>query len=75
MYNGVIPWEAYERGAAGRAEGMGPLGVEFVGEVGFVCRRVVLDAAAYKKSKGKIPATVDVADPEKTGRSRHRHCG
>src|SRR3989441_2078674 len=56
MYNGVISWDAYEHGAGGRVVGMGPLGVEHPGELGFVCRMVVLDAVAYKKSKGVIPA-------------------
>ena len=36
---------------------MGPAGVEHPGEFGFVCRLVVLDAVAYKKSKGLIPAS------------------
>jgi len=42
MYNGVITWDAYEHGAGGRVVGMGPLGVEHPGELGFVCRLVVL---------------------------------
>jgi hypothetical protein len=57
MYNGVISWDAYEHGAGGRVVGMGPLGVEHPAELGFVCRLVVLDAVAYKKSKNLIPAT------------------
>ncbi len=32
IYNGRITWDAYERGAGGRVLGMGPLGVEHVGE-------------------------------------------
>jgi len=60
MYNGVNAWDAYERGAGGRVVGMGPLGVEHVGELGFVCRLVVLDAVAYKKSKGLIPANAEM---------------
>ena len=32
FYNGRISWDAYERGAGGRVMGMGPLGVEHVGE-------------------------------------------
>ena len=36
FYNGRISWDSYERGAGGRVMGMGPLGVEFVGELGFV---------------------------------------
>src|SRR6185295_10499659 len=43
LYNGRMYPESYERGPAGRAEGMGPNGVEFVGEVGFICRAIVLD--------------------------------
>ena len=60
IYNGRITWDAYERGAGGRVMGMGPLGVEHVGELGFVCRLVVLDAVAYKKSKGTIPASAEM---------------
>jgi kynurenine formamidase len=48
MYNGHMYPESYERGPAGRAEGMGPLGVENVGEMGFICRGIVLDAAGYR---------------------------
>ncbi|MGI9491539.1 MAG: cyclase family protein [Geminicoccaceae bacterium] len=54
FYNGRMAHEAYERGAGGRVVGMGPLGVEHVGENGFVCRLVVLDAVAYRKSQGGI---------------------
>jgi kynurenine formamidase len=60
FYNGIISWDAYERGAGGRVMGMGPLGVEHVGELGFVCRLVVLDAVAYRKSQGKIPAAAEM---------------
>jgi kynurenine formamidase len=68
FYNGVISWDAYERGAGGRVLGMGPLGVEHVGELGFVCRLVVLDAVAYKKSKGLIPAGAEMLPiPKKAG--------
>src|SRR5499426_4792821 len=68
MYNGVMAWDAYERGAGGRVMGMGPLGVENVGELGFVCRLVVLDAVAYKKSKGQIPANAEMLPiPKKPG--------
>jgi kynurenine formamidase len=68
MYNGVNAWDAYEHGAGGRVVGMGPLGVEHVGELGFVCRVVVLDAVAYKKSKGLIPATAEMLPiPMKAG--------
>ena len=54
MYNGRLVWDAYERGPGGRVLGMGPLGVENVGELGFVCRLVVLDAVAYRKKQGRI---------------------
>ena len=65
MYNGRITWDAYERGAGGRVMGMGPLGVEHVGELGFVCRLVVLDAVAYRKSAGQDPGERrDAADSE-----------
>jgi hypothetical protein len=60
MYNGVISWDAYEHGAGGRVVGMGPLGVEHPAELGFVCRLVVLDAVAYKKSKNLIPANAEM---------------
>ncbi|HZP88270.1 MAG TPA: cyclase family protein [Burkholderiales bacterium] len=68
MYNGRVTWDAYERGAGGRVLGMGPLGVENVGELGFVCRLVVVDAVAYKKSKGVIPANAEMLPiPKKAG--------
>src|SRR5205809_1686082 len=68
MYNGVISWDAYEHGAGGRVVGMGPLGVEHPGELGCVCRVVVLDAVAYKKSKGVIPAGAEMLPiPTKPG--------
>jgi len=71
FYNGRISWDSYERGAGGRVMGMGPLGVEHVGENGFVCRLVVLDAVAYKKSKGLIPASAEMLpipkDPKSPG--------
>src|SRR6266403_5550950 len=60
MYNGRITWDNYERGPGGRVLGMGPMGVEHVGELGFVCRLVVLDAVAYRKSQGKIPASAEM---------------
>src|SRR3954470_7826517 len=56
MYNGRLVWDAYERGPGGRVLGMGPLGVEHVGELGFVCRLVVLDAVAYRKKQGRLGA-------------------
>ncbi len=60
FYNGRNSWDSYERGAGGRVVGMGPLGVEHVGELGFVCRLVVLDAVAYRKSQGKISASAEM---------------
>lgn len=48
FYNGRNREEAYERHPTGYVLGMGDLGVEFVAEKGFVCRGVLLDAAAYK---------------------------
>jgi len=60
--------QSYERGGGGRAVGMGPLGVENVGELGFVCRLVVLDAVAYRKSQGRIPAAAEMLPiPKQTG--------
>lgn len=68
MYNGRFAFDSYERGAGGRVLGMGPLGVEHVAELGFVCRLVVLDAVAYKKSKGLIPSNVEMLPiPKKAG--------
>jgi kynurenine formamidase len=68
FYNGQISWDAYERGAGGQVMGMGPLGVEHVGELGFVCRLVVLDAVAYRKSQGKISASAEMLPiPTKAG--------
>ena len=60
MYNGRLTWDAYERGAGGRVVGMGPLGVEHVAELGFVCRLVVLDAVAYRKQQGKLTAAAEM---------------
>lgn len=68
MYNGRITWDIYERGAGGRVMGMGPAGVEHVGELGFVCRLVVLDAVALRKSQGKISAADEMLPiPKKAG--------
>lgn len=53
FYNGNLFPQSYERGQGGRAVGMGPNGVEHVGKLGFVCRLVVLDAVAYRKSQGR----------------------
>jgi kynurenine formamidase len=59
MYNGRPRDEVYERGAGGRVLGMGKNGVEYVAENGFVCRAVLLDAVAYRKSQGKLSAEAD----------------
>jgi len=68
FYNGRMAHESYERGAGGQVMGMGPLGVEHVGELGFVCRLVVLDAVAYRKSQGKISASAEMLPiPTKAG--------
>jgi len=70
FYNGIISWDAYERGAGGQVMGMGPLGVEHVGENGFVCRLVVLDAVAYRKSQGKLSSSAEMLPiPTKSGDS------
>lgn len=46
------------------AYGMGPLGVEHVGQVGFVCRGVLLDAVAYRGgSRLPIPKASKRGDP------------
>jgi len=42
FYNGRILAEV------GGAYGLGPLGVEHVAQIGFVCRGVLLNAAAYR---------------------------
>ena len=47
-YNGIKRVDSYERGAGGRVIGMGPLGVEHVAEIGFICRGVLIDAAGLK---------------------------
>ncbi len=68
MYNGRVTWDVYERGPGGRVLGMGNAGVEYPGEFGFVCRLVVLDAVAYKKSKGLIPQNAEMLPiPKKPG--------
>jgi kynurenine formamidase len=68
MYNGRYAFDSYERGAGGRVLGMGPLGVEYPAEFGFICRLVVLDAVAYKKGKGSIPASAEMLPiPKKAG--------
>ena len=75
--------ETYTRGAGGRVIGMGGLGVEFIAEKGFVCRGVLLNAAAYKGINPlPVPRTTDspgivTADdvrgiPEGAGALRHQ---
>ena len=76
FYNGRISWDSYERGAGGRVMGMGPLGVEHVGELGFVCRLVVLDAVAYRKSQGQDPGERgNAADTQERRFTGDRHGG
>ena len=43
--------------------GMGPLGVEHVGKVGYVCRGVLLDAVALRGGQLPIPTENDPSDP------------
>ncbi|MDX1528586.1 MAG: cyclase family protein [Gammaproteobacteria bacterium] len=43
--------------------GLGPLGVEHVAQIGFVCRGVLLDAVALRGGQLPIPQAVDRADP------------
>jgi kynurenine formamidase len=45
------------------AYGMGPLGVEFVAQKGFVCRGVLLDAVALRGGTLKVPTKADASDP------------
>ena len=45
------------------AYGLGPLGVEHVGQKGFVCRGVLLDAVAFRGSTLPIPKAMDKNDP------------
>lgn len=67
-YNGIISWDAYERGAGGQVMGMGPHGVDHIADLGFVCRLVVLDAVAYRKSQGKLSSTAEMLPiPRKPG--------
>ena len=48
FYNGRNREKSYARGPGNTVTGMGELGVEFVAEKGFVCRGLLLNAAAYK---------------------------
>ena len=43
--------------------GMGPLGVEHVAKIGFVCRGVLLDAVAYRGGRLPIPMENSADDP------------
>jgi len=43
--------------------GLGPLGVEHVAKVGFVCRAVLLNAVALRGGTLPIPVAVDANDP------------
>lgn len=43
--------------------GMGPLGVEHVAEIGFVCRGVLLDAVAYRGGPLPVPTKNSSDDP------------
>lgn len=43
--------------------GLGPLGVEHVAKIGFVCRGVLLDAVALRGGQLPIPKKVDKSDP------------
>lgn len=43
--------------------GMGPLGVEYVAEIGFVCRGVLLDAVAYRGGRLPVPTENSMDDP------------
>jgi len=45
------------------AYGLGPLGVEFVAEKGFVCRGIVLDAVALRGHRLPIPESNAAEDP------------
>jgi kynurenine formamidase len=62
FYNGRMYPESYERGAGGRAVGLGPNGVEFPAELGFVCRAVIVDAAGYRGVE-RLPIPKKVGDP------------
>ena len=43
--------------------GMGPLGVEHVAKIGYVCRGVLLDAVALRGGQLPIPVAADINDP------------
>src|ERR687892_2829098 len=59
-YNGREREETYERGPGNMVMGMGDLGVEYVGEKGFVCRGVLLDATKHRGTNPlPIPTSTD----------------
>lgn len=62
MYNGRMADKVYQRGAGGRVVGMGDNGVEHVAEKAFVCRGVLLNAAAYRGMK-RLPIPKDAKSP------------
>ena len=63
FYNGRMYPESYERGAGGRAVGLGPNGVEYPAELGFVCRAVIVDAAAGYRGMERLPIPNNPGDP------------
>lgn len=58
FYNG-----RYLTDAGVSAYGMGPLGVEHVAKIGFVCRGVLLDAVALRGGQLPIPVEASPSDP------------
>lgn len=58
FYNGVL---LSDPGIS--SYGVGPLGVEFVAQKGFVCRGVLLDAVALRGGQLPVPTANDPADP------------
>ena len=59
FYNGRI----LETDPGISAYGLGPLGVEHVAEIGFVCRGVLLNAVALRGGDLPIPVASDPSDP------------
>ena len=60
FYNGREREATYERGPGNMVLGMGDLGVEYVGEKGFVCRGVLLDATKLRGTNPlPIPTSTD----------------
>jgi len=62
FYNGRNREAAYARGPGNNVTGMGELGVEAVAERGFVCRAILLNAAAYKKMD-RLPVPTSSTSP------------